>query len=231
MSRLRQLISEVHRRSLWQVLLVYLGAAYAILEATDLFIDRIGLPDWVFQGAFVLLVVGFPVVMLTALVQAGGPVRTRRDPTLLPGDEGGGPASSFARLRGPFTWRNAITGGALAFGLWGVGATGWLLFYGGAGSGVMKSSSVEWVESIAVLPFADMSPEGDQEYFSDGMSEELIDALAKVPGLRVAARTSSFQFKGQNPDVRDVAEKLGVDAVLEGSVRQSDGRVRITASW
>jgi len=83
--------------------------------------------------------------------------------------------------------------------------------------------------SIAVLPFADMSAEGDQEYFSDGMSEELIDALTRVPGLRVTARTSSFQFKGAHPDVRDVGRALGVSHVLEGSVRKSGDRLRITA--
>jgi TolB-like protein len=74
-----------------------------------------------------------------------------------------------------------------------------------------------------------MSPEGDQEYFSDGIAEEILDALAKVDGLRVAARSSSFKFKGTNPDIREVGETLGVQAVLEGSVRKSEDRVRITA--
>ncbi len=85
------------------------------------------------------------------------------------------------------------------------------------------------VESIAVLPFADLSAERDQEYFSDGMTEELIDALAKIEGLRVAARTSSFQFKGQATDVRDVGRKLGVQTVLEGSVRKAGEQLRINA--
>jgi TolB-like protein/Tfp pilus assembly protein PilF len=88
---------------------------------------------------------------------------------------------------------------------------------------------IEARKAIAVLPFADMSPEGDQEYFSDGMSEELIDALTKVPGLRVTARTSSFQFKGEGRDVREVGRALGVTHVVEGSVRKSGGRLRITA--
>lgn len=83
--------------------------------------------------------------------------------------------------------------------------------------------------SIAVLPFLDMSPQGDQEYFSDGMAEELISHLSKVEGLQVAARTSAFQFKGRNPDIREVGAKLGVATVLEGSVRRSGDRLRITA--
>jgi TolB-like protein/tetratricopeptide (TPR) repeat protein len=84
-------------------------------------------------------------------------------------------------------------------------------------------------DSIAVLPFVDMSPNGDQEYFSDGITEELLNALAKVPGLRVPARTSSFAFKKQNVDIREIGAKLDVDTVLEGSVRMWEGELAITA--
>jgi len=83
--------------------------------------------------------------------------------------------------------------------------------------------------TIAVLPFADMSPDKDQEYFSDGLSEELLNKLARIKGLQVAGRTSSFHFKGQNEDIRTIAEKLGVANVLEGSVRKSGDKLRITA--
>src|SRR5258708_2899193 len=83
--------------------------------------------------------------------------------------------------------------------------------------------------SIAVLPFADMSPAKDQEYFSDGLAEQLINDLAKVSGLKVVGRSSSFQFKGKNEDLRDVGRKLGVANVLEGSVRREGNHVRITA--
>ena len=83
--------------------------------------------------------------------------------------------------------------------------------------------------SIAVLPFVDLSPGKDQEYFSDGLTEEMITNLAKIPGLKVVARSSSFQFKGKNEDLRGVGQKLGVATVLEGSVRKDGNRVRITA--
>jgi TolB-like protein/Flp pilus assembly protein TadD len=83
--------------------------------------------------------------------------------------------------------------------------------------------------SIAVLPFVNMSPDPDQEYFSDGLSEELLNSLANVPQLRVISRTSSFQFKGKSEDVRTIARKLNVAHVLEGSVRKSGKHVRITA--
>ena len=83
--------------------------------------------------------------------------------------------------------------------------------------------------SIAVLPFANMSRDADDEYFSDGLAEEIINALAQVPGLKVIARTSAFAFKGKNEDIRRIAGTLGVNHILEGSVRRAGGRVRVTA--
>jgi len=85
------------------------------------------------------------------------------------------------------------------------------------------------IASIAVLPFADLSPDRDQEYFCDGMTEEIIDALAKVDGFRVVARTSSFAFKGKQQDIREIGKKLNVATVLEGSVRKDGKRLRVTA--
>jgi TolB-like protein/DNA-binding winged helix-turn-helix (wHTH) protein len=84
--------------------------------------------------------------------------------------------------------------------------------------------------SIVVLPFADMSPGKDEEYFSDGLTEEMINDLAKVPGLKVVARSSAFQFKGKNEDLRSVGQKLGVANILEGSVRKDGNHVRISAA-
>jgi TolB-like protein/DNA-binding winged helix-turn-helix (wHTH) protein/thioredoxin-like negative regulator of GroEL len=98
-----------------------------------------------------------------------------------------------------------------------------------AGGGRMPEVHVLGPVSVAVLPFVDLSAEGDQEYFADGMSEELINVLTRIPGLQVIARSSSFWFKGRNPDIATVAEKLNVTHVLEGSVRRSGDRVRITA--
>jgi serine/threonine protein kinase/tetratricopeptide (TPR) repeat protein len=87
----------------------------------------------------------------------------------------------------------------------------------------------EKVPSIAVLPFVNMSTDQENEYFSDGLTEELINALTKIPGLRVVARTSSFAFKGEKIDLREVGQKLNVETLLEGSVRKAGGRIRITA--
>ena len=90
-------------------------------------------------------------------------------------------------------------------------------------------SPVEREPSIAVLPFANMSRDPDDEYFSDGLAEEIINALAQIPGLKVIARTSAFAFKGQNTDIRRIADALNVTSVLEGSVRKSGSRIRVTA--
>jgi TolB-like protein/tetratricopeptide (TPR) repeat protein len=95
-------------------------------------------------------------------------------------------------------------------------------------SGIIPTAQTE-VASIAVLPFADMSPGADQEYFADGLSEELLNALVKIRDLRVAARTSSFSFKGKDVTVADIGRELNVGTVLEGSVRKAGNRVRITA--
>ncbi|HKL32265.1 MAG TPA: hypothetical protein VJ919_07020, partial [Tangfeifania sp.] len=94
------------------------------------------------------------------------------------------------------------------------------------GSSNLNSSTDK---SIAVLPFVNMSTDADNEYFSDGITEEIINALTKVQGLKVIARTSSFSFKGKNEDIRKIANLLGVSSVLEGSVRKFQNRVRITA--
>src|SRR4030095_8068597 len=85
-------------------------------------------------------------------------------------------------------------------------------------------------QSVEVLPFVDMSPEKDQDYFTDGMAEEIINALSKIQALRVASRSSAFSFKGKSQDIRTVGEQLGVSTVLEGSARKAGSRLRLTAS-
>lgn len=106
---------------------------------------------------------------------------------------------------------------------------GYLAFDRFSGTPVESLGQELDVRSIAVLPFVNMTGDADQEYFSDGISEELLNALAQVSDLRVVARTSAFQFKGENRDISDIARQLGVAFVLEGSVRRSGNRVRITA--
>jgi eukaryotic-like serine/threonine-protein kinase len=118
-------------------------------------------------------------------------------------------------------------GGLLLLVLLGVAVAtrqAWWPARGGAKSGAAAAQP-----SIAVLPFVDMSPAHDQEYFSDGVAQEIINALAQVPGLHVVARSSSFSFKGKSEDLRTVGQKLDVAHILEGSVRKSGSRLRVTA--
>jgi TolB-like protein/Tfp pilus assembly protein PilF len=233
MSRLKQLIHEVHRRSLWQVLGIYVVGAWIGYEVIQGLTEGMGLPAWFPSLAVVLFIIGLPIVLATAFVQEGV---GRRDPSgEVQTTSGGTPIPATAADENTphrlFTWRNAFLGGVIAFALWGIVGTGWLLLVDrgevpGAGAGVASS---EAVESIAVLPFVNMSDDASNEYFSEGISEELLNLLAKIPGLQVAARTSSFSFKGQNLEIPEIAERLHVAHVLEGSVRKAGNQVRITA--
>jgi TolB-like protein len=90
-----------------------------------------------------------------------------------------------------------------------------------------RDQSNEKIRSIAVLPFADLSAERNQEYFTDGIAEEILNALSKVGGLHVPARTSCFAFRGASIDARDIGKRLGVDTLLDGSIRKAHNRVRI----
>ena len=115
-----------------------------------------------------------------------------------------------------------------------VAATSGVSSPGTAGSGALtalraQDPSAERTPSIAVLPFANMSRDEDNQYFSDGLGEEIINVLARIPGLKVIARTSAFAFRGKELDIRKIAEMLGVGTILEGSVRRAGSRIRVTA--
>jgi serine/threonine-protein kinase len=142
-----------------------------------------------------------------------------------------GPRPAAGTVSGAGRWRRVLTVGAVvvvAFvaGLvWNASRTR----SPGADPAGERAAALEERPSIAVLPFLDMSPERDQEYFCEGMAEELINDLTKLGGLKVSARTSSFQFKGAGHDIRQVGSDLGVETILEGSVRKAGSRLRITA--
>ncbi|HVN33279.1 MAG TPA: protein kinase [Thermoanaerobaculaceae bacterium] len=119
-------------------------------------------------------------------------------------------------------------GAAVAF-LVGVGSLLWRTALRGGGVEPGRAQPAAAMPSIAVLPFVNLSSDKEQEYFSDGITEELVDALARVKGLKVAGRASSFHFKGKNEDLRTVGEALGVTSIVEGSVRKQGNQVRITA--
>lgn len=226
MSVFRRLITEAHRRSVWQVLGIYLGGAWVAFQVVQALTENAGLPTWLPGLALALLVLGLPVVVATAFVQEGPPRMAAESP---PGEDPRAAApraaagSASARL---LTWRNAILGGAAAFSLWGVVVAAWLVM----GAGPTPLTGAEDARpAIAVLPFDNLSGDADNAYFADGVHEELLTRLASIGALRVISRTSVMEYRETDKNLRTIAAELGVGAVLEGSVRRAGDRVRITA--
>jgi TolB-like protein/Tfp pilus assembly protein PilF len=249
MTRIQRLIREIHRRSLWQVLGVYVVGGWAALEAVGGIATAAGLPDWLPSLALVLLVLGLPIVLATAVVQEGIGGSRASEPAPEPagrttyrdlpyGDDVAAPAPPPARttpggVRRLLTWRNAILGGLAAFGLWGVVAAGLIL----TGSGLPARAAPATAESaelrgngIAVLPFASRSADGEApDFFASGLHDDLLTQLARVPGLTVISRTSVERYAGRSLSIPDIGRELGVAYVLEGGVQQAGGRIRMNA--
>jgi TolB-like protein/Tfp pilus assembly protein PilF len=202
--------AELKRRRVGKVAITYGAIAWAVTEASSVVLPALRLPDWTVTFVVVFLLVGFPVAMVLAWIFDVGPQGIERTEPLA-----GEPKSTHLRLR--------LAYGAVVLVL--MAALGYLLYE----RGFDRAHASEAHSSIAVLPFTNLSGDPARDYFSDGMSEELLNLLARVPGLQVASRTSSFAYKGRNLDIREVGRELGVETVLEGSVRQSGDQVRITA--
>ena len=191
--------------------------SFAVLQIYEPLMHGLHLPEWTLSTAIVSLGLGFPLTAALAWVfdlTAKGIARTPE-----------GKGVGFTRSR-------------LAFLIVGIGmltaapGLGWyfLRLGGGLPTGeARRTSRLPPVPSIAVLPFADLSQQRDQEYFSEGLSEEIRNALARLDGLRVAGHASASSFKGKRDDLPSIGEKLNVGAVLEGSVRRDGSRVRVTA--
>jgi len=209
-SRSMAFFSELKRRRVGKVAIGYGAVAWMVTEASSVVMPALRLPEWTVTFVVVFLMVGFPVAMIMAWVFDVGPQGIKRTAPLR--DE---TAAMQVRLRVAY----AAVVVLLMAGL------GYLLYERGLG----RAMAGERRGSIAVLPFTNLSGDTAKDYFSDGMSEELLNLLARVPGLQVASRTSSFAYKGRNVDIREVGSQLGVDTVLEGSVRQAGDQVRITA--
>ena len=166
----KRLIREIHRRSLWQVLGIFVVGGWIAFEVVQTLTEGLGLPTWFPALALVLLIVGLPIVLATAFIQhsaAAPPVPPLSGTTM----EELYPASPERTVpRRLFTWKKAVLGGVGAFALWGVLAAGWVLL-GGRPGGSTGPSPTSIDQSVAVLPFVNMSGNPDNEYFSDGISE------------------------------------------------------------
>ncbi len=203
-------LAELKRRRVGRVAIAYGAVAWAVTEAASVVLPALYVPEWAMTLIVVFLLVGFPIAMVLAWVFDVSPTGIERTEPLP-----GSPPQLQFRTRAAF-------GIAVVVAMAGLG---YLLYARGLG----RAEAADGHSSIAVLPFTNLSGDAGKDYFSDGMSEELLNLLARVPGLKVAARTSTFAFKGRNVDIREVGKELGVETVLEGSVRQSGDQVRITA--
>ena len=199
-------VDRLRHRKIVQWALAYLAGAFALLQAVDIVGQRFGWPEQVERLLIVALGIGFFVALVLAWYHG------ERGAQRLSGTELSLLALLFA-IGGAVLWRVAATTHA-------VDATA---------APDSSSATALGAASTAVLPFVNMSADKANEYFSDGMTETLLNRLAQVPQLKVAARTSSFSFKGTNTDVRKIGAQLGVASLVEGSVQQAGDTLRITA--
>jgi len=210
----QRLFAEFKRRQVFRVAAMYGATAFVLIEAADLIFPRIPLPEWTVTLVVWLALLGFPAALVLAWAYERTPEGVRpTDPAETA--ELDAIVAQPARRRWP-----AGVAALLGIVLLGLGAW-WTLTRTGPGA--------QSYDSIAVLPFENLSGNPDNQYFSDGLADELLNALSGVEDLKVAGRTSSFSLRDQNLDLRTIGDTLDVETVLEGSVRRSEDRVRITA--
>ncbi len=233
----QQFFAELKRRKVFKVAAVYGATAFVLLQVADLLKEGLNLPTTFIPFITAVTLLGFPLALILAWALEVTPDGLRRTELA-----GAGELAEIVALPASKRWPAgllALAGfAALVGGVWLAGQRSGASAVLAEGSRESAGTEVRLAmtdldddprPSIAVLPFADMSPEGDQEYFSDGMTEEILNVLAKVSELRVTARTSAFAFKGRQVDLRDVGDSLGVRYIVEGSVRKAADRIRITA--
>ncbi len=227
-------LTELKRRNVFKVSVAYLVLAWVVIQVTSEAVPALRLPDWVNSLVFFLGVIGFPFAIFFAWAFEITPEGIKKESEIAPEDS-----------------ITAHTGRKLDFAIIALLAVGMGYFIY---ESRFESETVESVvvndstkdstvltetltktisepegSSIAVLPFVNMSSDKEQDYFSDGISEEILNVLAKIPNLHVTSRSSAFFYKGKDIKINKVAQELGVKNVLEGSVRKAGNRIRITA--
>lgn len=230
--------TELKRRNVFRVAIAYLVVAWAVVQAADIFAPAFRLPEWSVSLVLFISILAFPLVILFAWAFELTPDGLKRTEEVHPEESISNKTAVIL---------NRVIIGLMALAIVLLLADKLLLSPVSsertsqqelttvetgeteAPAGESPGSTDSSTRSIAVLPFVNMSADPAQEYFSDGISEELLTRLAKIREFRVAARTSSFAFKGENRDITEIGDELNVNTILEGSVRKADNRVRITA--
>jgi TolB-like protein len=202
-------IAELRRRHVVRVAIVYSAVAFVVLQAADLVFPRLGLPDWTVTFVVLLAALGLPMALVLAWAFEITPDGVQRAL----------PAAAAPASAAP-AWLSARTIATVVVALSLAVSVGWFAAHNSTADPVRRS--------IAVLPFVNMSGNAEDHYFSDGLAEEMLNLLARVEGLKVAARTSSFAFRNKDMDMREVGAQLDVATVLEGSVRRDRNRIRVT---
>jgi len=221
--------TELKRRNVFRVGIAYAVSAWVLLQVVDLVLENIAAPQWVMQIFMLALAIGFPIALIFAWAFELTPegIKLEKDVDR---------SKSITQKTAQRMNRNIIIALAIAVVLL-------LVDKFTPGSEPLSQPIAQPMESvekpsvepqskqksIAVLPFVDMSAEGDQAYFADGISEEILNVLVKTQSLKVAGRTSSFKFRNNEVDLKSIGEQLGVEHILEGSIRKDNNRVRITA--
>ena len=207
--------SELKRRNVVRVATTYAVIAWLLLQAASILLPTFDAPPWVMKAFVAVLALGFVITVFISWAFEATPEGLKRTEDVSPEVAAKLPKWSRRNFAIFVIAVGGIAAALLTYQLW---------------RGARSTSAGDAEDkSIAVLPFVDLSQAKDQEYFCDGISEEILNVLAKVDGLRVVARTSSFSFKGKNADVSEVASKLNVKNVLEGSLRREADRIRISA--
>lgn len=220
MKTMGSIFNDIRRRGVLQTIAMYIVSAWIVLQASDVLFPGAGIPDSAIRYVFLGAVLGFPLVLVFGWMYDISTKGVRRTPPAAMTNSDGLRLRKFdvALISGLSLAMLIIVGSVTAKVLNEVGP-------------VVPSEGVPAADenSIAVLPFIDLSEDAANEYFVDGIAEELLNQLANVASLQVAARTSSFFFKGKNEPVQSIGRQLGVRTVLEGSVRRSGNRIRVTA--
>ena len=222
---------ELKRRNVVRIGLAYLITAWLLAQVADLGLEAFAAPDWVMKTVLLLMAIGFPLALIFAWAFEKTPEGIKLEKNV---DR----SQSITSITGKKLDRGIIVALAIAvvFLLYKVNvqdepepASEKHITSNTQPVSSGKPGETSSEPSVAVLPFVNMSNDPANEYFSDGISEELLNVLVKVSTLKVASRTSSFSFKGKDISIPEIAEQLKVDHVLEGSVRKAGNRVRITA--
>src|SRR5438034_3423435 len=212
---LRNFFAELKRRNVYEVAIAYAVVGWLVIQVTATIVPALRLPDGLTTAVVVLILVGFPVALVIAWAFEMTPKGMKRTENVSPDEVI--PQWSKKKFAALIIGVAVIAAGLLTFQL--------------LRSSRSTISATADAKSIAVLPFVNMSADKNDEYLSDGMTEELINVLSKMPGLRVPGRTSCFAFKGKNEEdiFRKVGDQLHVGTVLEGSVRKAGEKLRVTA--